>query len=146
MTPDPTSAAARAIQPPPSNVAVLLHSTTEPSHHQPAASSATLEVVTPELVHAAGSLMVKRRSVRLAARPTGSVDPMACAHDTKIKKLGLTEEVEDVKVVKKRQLLKAYTSVASDITKATVQDLLGIHAQAVYYAVLVLLVIVSLAN
>jgi hypothetical protein len=67
----------------------------------------------------------------MAARTAGSADPAACAHGTKIKKLGLTEEVEDAKVVKKRQLLKVYTGVVGDITEAVIQDLLGIQAQAV---------------
>jgi hypothetical protein len=67
----------------------------------------------------------------MAARTAGSADPAACARGTKIKKLGLTEEVEDAKVVKKRQLLKVYTGVVGDITEAVIQDLLGIQAQAV---------------
>jgi hypothetical protein len=65
----------------------------------------------------------------LAAHPAGSADLVACACDMKIKKLGLTEEVEDVKVVKKRQLLQAYTGEAGDIAEATIQALLGIQAQ-----------------
>jgi hypothetical protein len=120
MTPDPVTVAATAIPPtPPSNVVALLHPTTEPSHHHIAATLAPPEVVALELVHAIDSLSVKR-SVRLAARPAGSADPMTRACDMKIKKLGLTEEVEDVKVVKKHQLLQAYTGEAGDIAEATI--------------------------
>jgi hypothetical protein len=72
-----------------------------------------------------------RRSKRLAARPASSQKPAERARDTKLKKLGLTEQLEDPKLLKKQHLLLAYKGGNQELAEEAISDLLGRQAQVV---------------
>jgi hypothetical protein len=57
------------------------------------------------------------------------MDPAIRARGTKLKKLGLISQADDIKTNKKCQLLQAYTGSACDAAEDVVHDLLGIPAQ-----------------
>jgi hypothetical protein len=74
----------------------------------------------------------KRGSTRLAAHPPPtSDDPAVRAQDTKLKKMGLAEQIEDTKATKKQLLLLAFPDRSRGSAEEAIQDLLGIPAPVV---------------
>jgi hypothetical protein len=97
---------------------------------------ATVEpTLSPKNVEATPTIadLGKRRSTRLAAHPPPtSDDPTVRARDTKLKKMGLAEQIEDTKATKKQLLLLACPDRSRGSAEEAIQDLLGIPAPAVW--------------